>query len=56
MNEGDCFILDLGTVLYCWKVKDANKKEIRMANDFMRKLRDYERGGRGDLKNIGKCT
>lgn len=49
MNEGDCFILDLGTELYQWSGEGANRREKNKAAEIMRRIRDEERAGRGNF-------
>ena len=54
MNNGDCFILDIGTELIMWAGAHAHRRERIKAAEVMREIRDAERAGRGDLFFIGK--
>ncbi|CAB3986258.1 scinderin isoform 2 [Paramuricea clavata] len=49
MNEGDCFILDIGAELMMWSGKQASRREKIKAAEVMRQIRDDERAGRGAL-------
>lgn len=46
LNEGDCFILDMGDKIYQWNGKGASKLEKMKAMDTTRSIRDQERGGK----------
>lgn len=49
MNSGDCFILDLGLTIYVWNGSSAGRMEKIKALDVARRIRDEERGGRGEM-------
>ncbi|XP_076459469.1 advillin-like isoform X2 [Babylonia areolata] len=44
MNKGDCFILDIGEVLFPWIGSSSNRTERMKTFEYCRQLRD-ERGG-----------
>uniref|UniRef100_A0A8D0GSY4 Scinderin n=1 Tax=Sphenodon punctatus TaxID=8508 RepID=A0A8D0GSY4_SPHPU len=48
-NKGDCFIVDLGTVIYQWCGSTCNKYERLKANQVAVGIRDNERNGRSQL-------
>ena len=43
LNEGDCFVLDLGDVLYCWNGKDANMFEKQKAGEIAQAIKQNDR-------------
>ncbi|XP_013379708.1 advillin-like [Lingula anatina] len=47
MNEGDVFILDVGTVLFVWTGRDSNRFEKIKGMEVARQLRDER--GKGDI-------
>jgi hypothetical protein len=49
LNEGDCFILDMGTTIYQWNGKEASKLEKMKAMDTTRGIRDQERAGKAKV-------
>ncbi|XP_065668513.1 advillin isoform X2 [Hydra vulgaris] len=49
LNHGDVFILDDGMTIYCWNGKDSSKRERIKAAEIARKIRDEERGGKGQV-------
>ncbi|XP_062979609.1 scinderin [Elgaria multicarinata webbii] len=48
-NKGDCFIVDLGTVIYQWCGSTCNKFERLKATQVAVGIRDNERNGRAQL-------
>lgn len=44
LNHGDAFVLDFGRKLILWKGKYSNKYENVKALEYMRKIKDKERG------------
>ncbi|XP_012935427.1 advillin [Aplysia californica] len=48
MNKGDCFILDLGQVIFPWLGSECNRTEKMKTLSHCRKLRD-ERGGKSNI-------
>uniref|UniRef100_A0A6Q2Z9I7 Macrophage-capping protein n=1 Tax=Esox lucius TaxID=8010 RepID=A0A6Q2Z9I7_ESOLU len=48
-NRGDCFIVDLGAVIYQWCGSDCNKFERLKAAQVAAGIRDNERNGRAKL-------
>ncbi|XP_076448458.1 advillin-like isoform X2 [Babylonia areolata] len=48
MNKGDCFILDLGFILFPWMGSASNRAERMKTMEHCRKLRD-ERGGKANI-------
>ncbi|CAG5115853.1 unnamed protein product, partial [Candidula unifasciata] len=48
MNKGDCFILDLGHVIFPWLGSDCNRTEKMKTLEHCRRLRD-ERGGQANI-------
>ncbi|RUS90547.1 hypothetical protein EGW08_001724, partial [Elysia chlorotica] len=48
MNKGDCFILDLGQVIFPWFGAQCNNTEKMKTSEHCRKLRD-ERGGKSNI-------
>ncbi|XP_069815445.1 scinderin [Dendropsophus ebraccatus] len=48
-NSGDCFIIDLGSVIYQWCGSTANKYERFKAMQVANGIRDNERNGRAQL-------
>jgi villin 1/advillin len=49
MNQGDCFILDMGLKMYLWNGKEANKYEKTKAAEVMKMINDNERGARAQI-------
>lgn len=49
MNEGDVFILDLGTTIYQWNGKECSRMEKQKAMEATRAIRDQERGGKASV-------
>ena len=45
LNNGDCFILDMGKTLFLFNGKEANKHEKAKAVETITAIRDNERGG-----------
>ncbi|KAJ8288077.1 hypothetical protein COCON_G00007360 [Conger conger] len=48
-NNGDCFIVDLGAVIYQWCGSNCNKYERLKAAQVATSIRDNERNGRAKL-------
>uniref|UniRef100_H2ZS54 Scinderin n=1 Tax=Latimeria chalumnae TaxID=7897 RepID=H2ZS54_LATCH len=48
-NQGDCFIVDLGAVIYQWCGSKCNKYERLKATQVAAGIRDNERNGRAQL-------
>ncbi|CAL1537095.1 unnamed protein product [Lymnaea stagnalis] len=48
MNHGDCFIVDLGQIIFPWLGAECNRTEKMKTLDHCRKLRD-ERGGKANI-------
>ncbi|XP_041040186.1 adseverin isoform X1 [Carcharodon carcharias] len=48
-NKGDCFIIDLGAVIYQWCGSKSNKYERLKAAQVAAGIRDNERNGRAQL-------
>ncbi|XP_059828605.1 adseverin [Hypanus sabinus] len=48
-NKGDCFIIDLGAVIYQWCGSKCNKFERLKAAQVAASIRDNERNGRAQL-------
>uniref|UniRef100_A0A8C8IM74 Scinderin n=1 Tax=Oncorhynchus tshawytscha TaxID=74940 RepID=A0A8C8IM74_ONCTS len=48
-NRGDCFIVDLGAVIYQWCGSECNKFELLKAAQVAAGIRDNERNGRAKL-------
>ncbi|GFR78130.1 villin-1, partial [Elysia marginata] len=48
MNKGDCFVLDLGQVIFPWLGSECNVTEKMKTLEHCRKLRD-ERGGKSNI-------
>ncbi|GFN99904.1 villin protein quail, partial [Plakobranchus ocellatus] len=48
MNKGDCFILDMGQVIFPWLGSECNRTEKMRTLEHCRKLRD-ERGGKSNI-------
>lgn len=48
MNHGDCFILDLGTIVFPWLGNSCNRREKMKTMEHCRRLRD-ERGGKANI-------
>ncbi|KAK1334869.1 hypothetical protein QTO34_004440 [Cnephaeus nilssonii] len=48
-NQGDCFIIDLGTEIYQWCGSSCNKYERLKASQVAIGIRDNERNGRSQL-------
>ncbi|XP_064205742.1 adseverin [Anguilla rostrata] len=48
-NKGDCFIVDLGAVIYQWCGSNCNKFERLKAAQVATSIRDNERNGRAKL-------
>ncbi|XP_059161494.1 advillin-like isoform X2 [Physella acuta] len=48
MNHGDCYIVDLGQVIFPWLGAECNKTEKMKTLEHCRKLRD-ERGGKANI-------
>ncbi|XP_067865649.1 adseverin [Heterodontus francisci] len=48
-NKGDCFIIDLGAVIYQWCGSKCNKFERLKAAQVATGIRDNERNGRAEL-------
>ncbi|XP_070188427.1 advillin-like isoform X2 [Littorina saxatilis] len=48
MNHGDCFIVDLGNVLFPWLGASCNRAEKMKTLEHCRRLRD-ERGGKANI-------
>uniref|UniRef100_A0A4W5PIF3 Scinderin n=1 Tax=Hucho hucho TaxID=62062 RepID=A0A4W5PIF3_9TELE len=57
-NRGDCFIVDLGAVIYQWCGSECNKFERLKAAQVAASIRDNERNGRAKLVVVeeGKTT
>ncbi|XP_041931552.1 adseverin isoform X3 [Alosa sapidissima] len=51
-NKGDCFIIDLGAVIYQWCGSSCNKFERLKAAQVATGIRDNERGGRSQLEVV----
>ena len=47
MNEGDCYILDVGEALFVWNGTQCSRTERIKAMEYARKLRDDR--GKGNL-------
>ncbi|XP_041374750.1 advillin-like isoform X3 [Gigantopelta aegis] len=48
MNSGDCFVLDIGNLMFVWIGKECRRSERLKAMEVSRQLRD-ERGGKASL-------
>ncbi|MBN3319422.1 GELS protein, partial [Atractosteus spatula] len=48
-NQGDCFILDLGSEVYQWCGSNSNKFEKLKATQVAKGIRDNERSGRAQV-------
>jgi hypothetical protein len=44
LNEGDCFILDAGTTIYCWAGAGASAFEKREANSVAENMENERLG------------
>ncbi|XP_035032640.1 scinderin like a [Hippoglossus stenolepis] len=51
-NKGDCFIIDLGEMIYHWAGSDCNRFECLKATGVAIEIRDNERGGSPDIVYI----
>ncbi|KAK2895486.1 scinderin like b [Channa argus] len=51
-NKGDCFILDLGSVIIQWCGSDCNRFERLKASEVAIGIRDNERNGRAKLQMV----
>ncbi|XP_014846463.1 PREDICTED: gelsolin-like [Poecilia mexicana] len=51
-NKGDCFIIDLGKVIYQWSGSESNRYERLKATQMAKDIRDNERHGRAEVKMI----
>uniref|UniRef100_UPI00398F422C scinderin n=1 Tax=Pristiophorus japonicus TaxID=55135 RepID=UPI00398F422C len=51
-NKGDCFIIDLGAIIYQWCGSKCNKYERLKAAQVAAGIRDNERNGRAQLSVI----
>ncbi|XP_054458260.1 scinderin like a [Anoplopoma fimbria] len=51
-NKGDCFIIDLGMVIYHWSGSESNFFERLKTTELAIAIRDNERKGRADLEMI----
>nr|XP_033786893.1 adseverin [Geotrypetes seraphini] len=51
-NRGDCFIIDLGAVIYQWCGSTSNKFERLKASQVANGIRNNERNGRSELQIV----
>ncbi|KAJ8366200.1 hypothetical protein SKAU_G00150310 [Synaphobranchus kaupii] len=51
-NKGDCFIIDLGSVIYLWAGSECNRYERIKTTELAIDIRDNERNGRPKLEMI----
>uniref|UniRef100_A0AAQ4NXF4 Scinderin like a n=1 Tax=Gasterosteus aculeatus aculeatus TaxID=481459 RepID=A0AAQ4NXF4_GASAC len=51
-NKGDCFIIELGKLIYHWSGSECNFFERLKTTEIAIAIRDNERQGRGELKMI----
>ncbi|XP_049444451.1 scinderin like a [Epinephelus fuscoguttatus] len=51
-NKGDCFIIDLGKVIYHWSGSESNFFECLKATEVAKDIRDNERHGRATIEMI----
>ncbi|XP_035271568.1 scinderin like a [Anguilla anguilla] len=51
-NKGDCFIIDLGSIIYHWSGSECNRFERLKATEVAADIRDNERGGRAKMEMI----
>eukprot|EP00966_Prymnesium_polylepis_P042053 976501-Prymnesium_polylepis.1 len=52
LNEGDVFVLDMGTVLMQWNGKESSHKERMKALQLCSGIKNDERGGRCELRSF----
>ncbi|KAM7012013.1 scinderin like a [Tautogolabrus adspersus] len=51
-NKGDCFIIDLGKMIYHWSGSQSNRFERLKTTQLANEIRDNERKGRADVELI----
>ncbi|XP_075935332.1 scinderin like a [Anarhichas minor] len=51
-NKGDCFIIDLGKIIYHWSGSESNVYERLKTTELAIAIRDNERKGRSELEMI----
>ncbi|TNN34998.1 Adseverin [Liparis tanakae] len=51
-NKGDCFIIDLGELIYHWSGSESNMFERLKTTELAIAIRDNERQGRGEVEMI----
>ncbi|XP_060886675.1 scinderin like a [Labrus mixtus] len=53
-NKGDCFIIDLGKIIYHWSGSESNRFERLKTTELAKEIRDNERKGRADVEMINE--
>ncbi|XP_020487759.1 scinderin like a [Labrus bergylta] len=53
-NKGDCFIIDLGKIIYHWSGSKSNRFERLKTTELAKEIRDNERKGRADVEMINE--
>lgn len=53
LNQGDSFVLDFGRKLILWKGKDSNKFESLKALQYMKRIKNKERGSSAYIYVMG---
>jgi len=56
LNDGDCFVLDLGLQLYTWFGSHANMHEIAKAGDIAQAIKQNDRKMKAKLDFIENGT
>ncbi|XP_070764333.1 scinderin like a [Enoplosus armatus] len=51
-NKGDCFIIDLGKMIYHWSGSKSNRFERLKTTELANDIRDNERRGRAEIEMI----
>lgn len=55
LNEGDCFVLDLGLQLYCWFGAEANMFERAKAGEIAQAIKQNDRKMKATLTFVQEC-
>ena len=56
LNEGDCFVLDLGLQLYCWFGSEANMFEKAKAGEIAQAIKQNDRKMKANLDFVQEAT
>ncbi len=56
LNTGDVFILDEGLIIWVLNGKESSRLEKIKGLDVARRIRDEERGGRAEIKVVGRTN